>query len=75
VSQNFQWKKEGNLVEILAESGKQLVQFYLIGKDHLKIIFFFFFFFAFSHVQMGSAFVVDLSISFRVIALRPTGFG
>jgi hypothetical protein len=32
-------------------------------------------FLAFSHVQMGSAFVVGLSISFRVIALRPTGFG
>jgi hypothetical protein len=49
------------------------------GNSKRKIACFFkkkiIFFFAFSHVQMGSAFVVGLSISFRVIALKPTGFG
>jgi hypothetical protein len=45
----------------------------LYSKDILFL--YWVFFFAFSHVQMGLVFVVGLSISLRVIALRPTGFG
>jgi hypothetical protein len=35
----------------------------MLNKEIKQILFFF----AFSHVQMGSAFVVGLSISFRVL--------